>query len=84
VVPQVIILNLQHIPRDSLEGRNLEGCSMSAARDFRRWAAQVARQAGEKPDANEVQRLLSITECWARLAEIEDWQRNRPGQDTSH
>jgi hypothetical protein len=72
-----------HPPRP-LVGWNLEGCSMSEARNFRRWAAQVARQAGEEPDANEAQRLLSIAEYWVRLAEIEDWQRDRPGQDTSH
>jgi hypothetical protein len=77
-------LNRQDIPRDPLEGWNLEGCSMSEARNFRRWAAQVARQAGEEPDANEAQRLLSIAEYWVRLAEIEDWQRDRPGPDTSH
>jgi len=34
---------------------------MTEAENFRKWAAQVARQAGEEPDANEVQRLLSIT-----------------------
>jgi hypothetical protein len=57
---------------------------MSEARNFRRWAAQVARQAGEEPDANEARRLLSIAEYWVRLAEMEDWKRDRPGQDTSH
>ena len=62
-----------------LEGWNLEGRRMSEARDFRRWAAQVARRAGEEPDANEAQRLLSIAEYWVRLAEMEDWQRDRPG-----
>jgi hypothetical protein len=77
-------LNLQDIPETQLEGWNLEGCRMSEARNFRRWAAQVARQAGEEPDANEAQRLLSIAEYWVRLAEMEDWQRDRPGQDTSH
>ena len=77
-------LNLQDIPETQREGWNLEGCSMSEARNFRRWAAQVARQAGEEPDANEAQRLLSIAEYWVRLAEMEDWQRDRPGQDTSH
>jgi hypothetical protein len=71
-------------PRDSTGGLDLEGCRMSEARNFRRWAAQVARQAGEEPDANEAQRLLSIAEYWVRLAEMEDWQRDRPGQDTSH
>ena len=77
-------LNLQDIPETQLEGWNLEGRRMSEARDFRRWAAQVARQAGEEPDANEAQRLLSIAEYWVRLAEREDWQRDRPGQDISH
>jgi len=77
-------LNRQDIPRDPQVGWNLEGCSMSEARNFRRWAAQVARQAGEEPDANEAQRLLSIAEYWVRLAEIEDWQRDRPGPNTSH
>ena len=77
-------LNLQDIPRDPLEGWTLGRCSMSEARDFRRWAAQVARQAGEEPDTNEAQRLLSIAEYWVRLAEIEDWQRGQPGQNTSH
>ena len=57
---------------------------MSEARDFRKWAAQVARQAGEEPDADAAQRLLSIAEYWVRLAEIEDWQHDQPGQDTSH
>ena len=57
---------------------------MSEVRGFRRSAAQVARQAGEEPDANEAQRLFSIAEYWVKLAEIEDWQRDRPGQDTSH
>jgi len=77
-------LNLQDIPETQLEGWNLEGRRMSEARDFRRWAAQVARQAGEEPDANEAQRLLSIAEYWARLAEMEDCQRDRPGRDASH
>ena len=72
-------LNLQDIPETQREGWNLEGCSMSEARNFRRWAAQVARQAGEEPDANEAQRLLSIAEYWVGLAEMEDWQRDRPG-----
>src|SRR6266403_1098088 len=39
-------LNRQDIPETQLEGWNLEGCRMSEARNFRRWAAQVARQAG--------------------------------------
>jgi len=61
-----------------LEGWNLEGRCMSEARDFRRWAAQVARQAGEEPDANEAQRLLSIAEYWVRLAEMEDCSTTGP------
>jgi hypothetical protein len=73
-------LNRQDIPGHPLVGWNLEGCSMSEARNFRRWAAQVARQAGEEPDANEAQRLLSIAEYWVRLAEIEDWQRDQPSR----
>ena len=77
-------LNRQDIPRDPVEGWNLEGRRMSEARDFRRWAAQVARQAGEEPDANEAQRLLGIAEYWVRLAEIEDLERDQPGQNTSH
>ena len=57
---------------------------MSQAADFRRWAAQVARQAGEEPDANEAQRLMSIAEYWVKLADIEDWQRKRPDGETTH
>jgi len=53
---------------------------MSEARDFRRWAAQVARQAGEEPDANQAQRLLSIAEYWVRLAEVEDSAKRLSGQ----
>jgi hypothetical protein len=44
------------------------GGNMSDANRFRKWAAQVARQAGEEPDAAEAQRLLSIAEYWVRLA----------------
>ncbi len=77
-------LNLQDISETQLEGWNLEGRCMSEARDFRRWAAQVARQAGEEPDVNEAQRLLSIAEYWVRRAEMEGWQRDLPGRDTSH
>jgi hypothetical protein len=49
---------------------------MSEAENFRKWAAQVARQAGEEPDANEARRLKGIAEYWVRLAELEDWQGN--------
>jgi hypothetical protein len=82
-MPQAIFEPAGH-SRDSTAGLEFGGCHMSEARNFRRWAAQVARQAGEEPDANEAQRLLSIAEYWVRLAEKEDWQRDRPGQDTSH
>ena len=43
---------------------------MSEAPDFRGWAARVARQAGEEPDADEARRLMGIAEYWVRLAEI--------------
>jgi hypothetical protein len=33
---------------------------MPQARDFRSWAARVARQASKEPDATEAQRLMSI------------------------
>ena len=39
---------------------------------LRKWAAQVARQAGEEPDAAESRRLLSIAEYWVRLADSEE------------
>jgi hypothetical protein len=42
------------------------------ALDFRRWAARVARQAGNQPDAKEAQRLMSIAEYWVRPAEQRD------------
>ena len=50
----------------------LNGGSMSDTNHFRKWAAQVARQAGEEPDAAEAQRLLSIAEYWVRLADGEE------------
>jgi len=46
---------------------------------FRKWAAQVARQAGEEPDAAEAQRLLNIAEYWVRLAD--DEESNQPEAD---
>jgi len=56
---------------------------MSEAPDFRRWAAQLARQAGEEPDAKEPRRLMSIAEYWVKLAE--DWQRESPvGEREGH
>ena len=45
---------------------------MSRESQFRKWAAQVARQAGEEPDVAESQRLLSIAEDWLRLADCEE------------
>ena len=45
---------------------------MSDGNQFRKWAAQVARQAGEEPDVAEAQRLLSIAEYWVRLADSEE------------
>jgi hypothetical protein len=45
---------------------------MSRGLRFRKWAAQVARQAGEEPDAHEAERLLNIAEYWVRLADSED------------
>jgi hypothetical protein len=57
---------------------------MSEAENFRKWAAQVARQAGEQPDANEARRLLNIAQYWVRLAEAEDWQRDTSVSVTAH
>jgi hypothetical protein len=45
---------------------------------LRKWAAQVARQAGEEPDPDEAQRWLSIAEYWVRLADSEEF--NQPVQ----
>jgi len=57
---------------------------MSEAPDFRGWAARVARQAGQERDAKEAQRLMSIAAYWVKLAELEDWQRDTPINQTSH
>src|SRR5258708_38496103 len=57
-------------------GLTLFRMHMSEPPDFRKWAARVARQAGEEPDANEARRLMGIAEYWVRLAEIEDYQRS--------
>ena len=54
---------------------------MSDGNDFRKWAAQVARQAGEEPDAAEAQRLLAIAEYWVRLADSEDCTHDQPVAD---
>jgi hypothetical protein len=51
-----------------------------AATDFRKWAAQVARQAGEEPDAAEAQRLMRIAEYWVRLAEMTTINARQPKQ----
>jgi hypothetical protein len=52
---------------------------MSRGSQFRKWAAQVARQAGEEPDAAEAQRLLSIAEYWLQLADTNSDIPVRPG-----
>jgi hypothetical protein len=57
---------------------------MSDAPDFRKWAARVATQAGKEPDATEAKRLMSIAAYWAKLAEIEDWQRDNGSTGTRH
>jgi len=46
--------------------------AMSNGACLLKWAAQVARQAGEEPDEAEARRLLSIAEYWVQLAESED------------
>jgi hypothetical protein len=55
--------------------------NMPDANHFRKWAAQVARQAGEEPDAAEAQRLLSIAECWVKLADGEESGQPIAGPD---
>jgi hypothetical protein len=57
---------------------------MLAAPDFRKEAAKVAQQAGRESDAKEAQRLMSIAEYWAKLAEIEDWERDSLRSETAH
>jgi hypothetical protein len=42
---------------------------MPTGSQFRKWATQVARQAGEEPDDAVASRLLSIAEHYAELAE---------------
>ena len=56
---------------------------MSGSSDFRKWAARVARQADRERDATEAHRLMSIAEYWARLADIEDWQRDGHAGDNA-
>jgi hypothetical protein len=57
---------------------------MSEAPDFRGWAARIARQAGQERDAKEAQRLMGIAEYWVKLAEMKDWRRDTPINETSH
>jgi hypothetical protein len=57
---------------------------VSDAPGLGRWAARFPRQAGKEPDATEAQRLMSIAAYWAKLAEIEDWQRDNPVRRTKH
>ena len=45
---------------------------MPTGSQFRKWAAQVARQAGEELDDAVASRLLSIAEHYAELAEREE------------
>ena len=45
---------------------------MPSGSHYRKWATQVARQAGEEPDDAEARRLLSIAEYFAELAEREE------------
>jgi hypothetical protein len=45
---------------------------MSTGSQYRKWATQVARQAGEEPDDAEASRLLSIAEFYAELAQREE------------
>ena len=56
---------------------------MSESPDFRKWAARVARQAGQEPDSREAHRLMSIAEYWVRLADIEDWQRDNQASENA-
>ena len=57
---------------------------MSEAPDIRRWATQVARQAGEEPDAQEALRLMRIAEYWVKLADLEDRQRESTVCETTN
>jgi hypothetical protein len=54
---------------------------MSEDPDFRAWAARLASKAGEEPDPQEIQRLMSIV--WKRLADLDDWERDgfRPASE---
>jgi hypothetical protein len=50
---------------------------MSDQSNLRKWAAEAARQAKTEKDANEARRLLGFARYWTRLADAEDWQRDR-------
>jgi hypothetical protein len=56
---------------------------MSPKSHFRKWASQVARQAGEDPDVAEATRLLSIAEHYVELAEREELVPGSSDQVTS-
>jgi hypothetical protein len=45
---------------------------MSPESRFRKWAAEVARQAGEELDEAVANRLLGVAEHWVKLAEREE------------
>jgi hypothetical protein len=45
---------------------------MSPGSRFRKWAAEVARQAGEELDEVVANRLLGVAEHWVKLAEREE------------
>jgi hypothetical protein len=49
---------------------------MSGDPDFRGWAARLAVKAGNEPDPEECQRLMSIADYWKRLADLDDWERD--------
>ena len=57
---------------------------MSEASHFRGWAARITRQAGQARDAKEAQRLMNIAQYWVKLAEMKDWRRDTPINETSH
>jgi hypothetical protein len=49
---------------------------MSGDPDFRAWARRLAIKAGNEPDPEEFQRLMSIADYWKRLADLDDWERD--------
>jgi hypothetical protein len=50
---------------------------MSDQSKLRKWAAEAARQAKAEKDANEARRLSNFAQYWTRLADAEDWQRDK-------